>query len=183
MIKSNCKGITLIALIIAIIIIIIISSVSITTGNNLVSKSKIENMITNMLIIKTKARVLEEETEGKTWDYSDEIQEGEEVSQKEQGRRDILVNEHSFVFLKNTDISAYNMSNLANDSVYYILEKEALSKMGLASLWENGKSYYIIKYTIVDNKYDDINVYYTKGVKYNNNVYYDLNTLQSIDDE
>lgn len=183
MARYSSKGVTLIALIITVIVIIIISSVSIATGNNLVAKSKVENMITNMLIIKSKARVLEEETEGKTWDYSNEIDVETGISQKEQGRRDIFVNEHNFVLLKDSNISTYGMSNLANDSVYYVLERDALSKMGLLSLWEDGKSYYVIKYTVRDNKYEDINVYYTKGVKYDKNMYYDLDTLQNIDSE
>lgn len=183
MFKCNNKGVTLIALVVTVIVIIILASISITTGSNLIAKSKVENMITNMLIIKSKCRVLEEEIEGKTWDYSTEVEEGAELSKKEQGRREIFVNEHNFILVKNADATVYNLNELANDSVYYVLEKEALSKMGLASLWEEGKSYYVIKYTVRDNKYEDINVYYTKGIKYNNKVYYDLDTLQNIDNE
>lgn len=177
------RGITLIALLTTVIVIIIISAVSITMGNNLVARTKVENMITNMLIIKSKARVLEEEIEGKTWDYSTEIQEGESVSKKEQGMRDIFVNEHNFILLKDVNASTYNMTELEESSVYYVLGEEALSKMGLGSLWEEGESYYVVKYTVKDNKYEDINVFYTRGIKYNNNINYDLDTLQSVVNE
>ena len=177
---ANNKGITLIALVVTIMVLIIVASVTIKVGRELIDRSKAENFITNMLIIKSKARVYEEEVEGKTWDYSNTIEEGEEISKKEQGRREHFENEYNFILINNSNKSTYKVSSLEDNCVYYALSQEALSKMGLASLWEDGASYYLVKYTVTDNKYENINVYYTKGVKYNKNMYYDLDTLQSV---
>ena len=72
MMKSN-KGITMIALIITIVVIFIIAMVGISYGRDLVDKSKVENLVTNMLTLKSKARVIEEEIESKTWNLSSTV--------------------------------------------------------------------------------------------------------------
>ena len=179
MAHSN-KGITLIALVITIIVIIILASISVNYGMDLIYKSRTENFITNMLVIKSKARVYEEEVESKIWDFSDNIEEGANISKKEEGRRDHLKNDYHFILVNNENSSEYNMSNLQNDSVYYALEEAALEKMGLSSLWENKKSCYIVKYEVKDNKYEDIDIYYTKGIQYKGNTYYKLSELQNV---
>ena len=53
--KDN-RGITIVALIITIIILIIILGVSLGTGNDVITKSKLENLKTNMLLIEVKAK-------------------------------------------------------------------------------------------------------------------------------
>lgn len=180
MYNYNNRGITLVALTVTIVVIIIISTISISIGRDLIDKSKVENLITNMLIIKSKARVFEEEVESKTWDFSHAIEEGSTISKKEEGRRDHFKNEYNFILIDSSNSSTFGISTLENDSVYYALGEEALGKMGVASLLEDGKSYYIVKYTVKDNKYEDIDVYYTKGIKYDKNKYYTLSELQEI---
>ncbi len=176
----NNRGITLVALIITIVVIIIIASIGATIGRNLIDKSKVENLTTNMLIIKSKAKVFEEEVESKTWNFSDTCEEGSTISKKEEGRRDHFKNEYNFTLIDNSNSSTFGISSLESDSVYYALGEEALKNMGVASLLEDGKSYYVVKYTVKDNKYDDIDIYYTKGVKYEKNKYYALSELQEI---
>ena len=78
----------MIALIITIVVIFIIAMVGISYGRDLVDKSKVENLVTNMLTLKSKARVIEEEIESKTWNLSSTVGENETISQKEKGRRD-----------------------------------------------------------------------------------------------
>ena len=171
------------ALMITIIVIIIIASVSITIGRNLIDKTKVENLITNMLIIKAKAKGFEEDVESKTWNFSNDIEEGSTISKKEEGRRDHFENEYNFILIDQSNSSIYGMSNLDSDSVYYALGEDALKNMGLVNLLEDGKSYYVVKYTVNDNKYEDIDVFYTKGIKYENNRYYALTELQDIIDK
>lgn len=50
------KGITLIALSITIIVLLIIAGISIQGGSKLIKSSNLENLITNMLLIKTQAK-------------------------------------------------------------------------------------------------------------------------------
>ena len=181
MTDSNNRGVTLVALMVTIIVIIILASISVNVGMELIYKSRAENLITNMLIIKSKAKVFEEEVEGKTWDSSDNVEEGATISKKEEERRNKFKNEYEFILIDSSNFSIYGMSNLDSDSVYYALGEIALKKMGLSSLWEDDeKSCYVVKYTVKDNKYEDIDVYYTKGVKYKGNRYFALSVLQNV---
>ena len=57
------RGITLIALVITVILLLIIGGISITKGSDLVEKSKVETIETNMLTIKAKAKEYAENVE------------------------------------------------------------------------------------------------------------------------
>ena len=50
------KGITMVALVITIIVLIILSGVSVGTVNKIVKSSELENLKTNMLLIKVKGK-------------------------------------------------------------------------------------------------------------------------------
>ena len=76
----------MIALVITIVVIFIIATIGISYGRDLVDKSKVENLITNMLTLKSKARVIEEEIESKTWNLSSTVEENETISQKRKGK-------------------------------------------------------------------------------------------------
>ena len=52
----NNKGITIIVLVITIIVLLILSGISIKTGNNIIKQSSLENIKTNMLLVKIKAK-------------------------------------------------------------------------------------------------------------------------------
>ena len=98
----------------------------------------------------------------------------------EKGRRDCFTGDnYKFILLTESNYLEYGLKNIENGSVYYAVSKDALNKMGLQSLWKNG-SYYIIKYTIKDDKYEDIDIYYTRGIKYNKNTYYNLNEIKDL---
>ena len=53
--KEN-KGITMVALVIIVILLLILVGVSTGTGGNLIKQTKLENLKTNMLLIKVKAK-------------------------------------------------------------------------------------------------------------------------------
>ena len=53
--KEN-KGITMVTLIITIIVLLIIAGISIGTGNKVIKSSELENVKTNMLLIKAKGK-------------------------------------------------------------------------------------------------------------------------------
>ena len=69
---DNKKGITLIALIITIIVLIILAGITVAEGTLLIRKAKIESIMTNMITIKSKAKVLVEEANSKVWALADE---------------------------------------------------------------------------------------------------------------
>ena len=66
MMKNN-SGITLLALIIIVIVLIIIASISVYEGKELIAKSKVQTLETNMLIIQAKAKSYAEEIDAKIW--------------------------------------------------------------------------------------------------------------------
>lgn len=53
---KNNKGITLIALSITIIVLLILASITIYSGTESIKKAQLENLKTNMLLIKAKAK-------------------------------------------------------------------------------------------------------------------------------
>ena len=60
---KNCKGITMIALVVTIVILIILASISIIEGKKLIKEAKIENILTDMITIKAKVKGYAEELE------------------------------------------------------------------------------------------------------------------------
>ena len=52
--KNN--GITMVALVITVIILLILSGISINAGSNIITKSKLENIKTDMMLIKVKGK-------------------------------------------------------------------------------------------------------------------------------
>ena len=53
--KEN-KGITMVVLVITIVVLLILAGISIGTGNNIIKASQLENLKTNMLLVKVKAK-------------------------------------------------------------------------------------------------------------------------------
>ena len=53
--KKN-KGITMMVLVITIVILLILAGISIGVGNNVIKKSELENLKTNMLLVKVKGK-------------------------------------------------------------------------------------------------------------------------------
>lgn len=115
--KEN--GITIVALIITVIIMIILASVGIEIGTNSIEKAKFEDIKTNMLSIKTKAKTI-----GEKHSFGDiESLVGEQLEQvpSEFGE----------------GISAENL---------YKWNDEVLQEQGLGTIKSNENSYYIVSY-------------------------------------
>ena len=60
--KKNEKGITLVTLTITIIVLLIIAGISITAGKESIKNAKLQNLRTNRLLIKAKAKEYVEES-------------------------------------------------------------------------------------------------------------------------
>ena len=77
-IKEN-KGITITALVIMIIVIMLLAGITITQGSNLIKNTKVETYVTNMITIRSKAKVYAEETNAEVWDAEDKTSKREEI--------------------------------------------------------------------------------------------------------
>ena len=77
--KSN-KGITMVTLIITIIILLIIAGISVGAGNKIIKSSELENIKTNMLLVKVKAKEYTENANFKLGTSIDSLSEEEKSS-------------------------------------------------------------------------------------------------------
>ena len=178
------EGITLIALIITIIVLLIITSISIVIGTDLVNTSKAENIETNMLTIKAKAKEYMENVDSKNWASNDsnENEDYDGLSTKEGKNRKELTGEKYQLTLIEDKTLYSNYSNWYEEGyTYYALDKKALNKMDLSNIYEEGKIY-IIRYPLEDGNIENLemDIIYANGIEYNNIIYYNLSKLQEV---
>ena len=161
--KRNNSGITLIVLVLTIIVLIIIASITAYEGKELISKSKVQTLKTNMLTIQAKAKSYAEEIDAKIWTESDkDAKRNEEFSKKG-------FNNPSY----NIDNKYINIDT--SDYVAFIISPEGLSSMGLEEI---KNEQYMVIYDKEDFKKMD--VIYLNGVNYKKTMYYTLSNLQSV---
>lgn len=161
--KRKNSGITLIVLVLTIIVLIIIASITAYEGKELISKSKVQTLKTNMLTIQAKAKSYAEEIDAKIWTESDkDVKRNEEFSKKG-------FNNPSY----NIDNKYINIDT--SDYVAFIISPEGLSSMGLEEI---KNEQYMVIYDKEDFKKMD--VIYLNGVNYKKTMYYTLSNLQSV---
>ena len=172
---KNNNGITMITLVITIIILLILAGVSIGTGNNIIKQSNLENIKTNMLLIKVKAK---EYVENANFKLGTNFETSTDKESRIIGAKEELKGEEindTSIFNENIDISKEQLTTDNSNYIYYYkLTTENLVKV--KSDERNG--WYIIKYDI---KNSEIEVYNTKGFKNKENTYYSLSDLQNIE--
>ena len=182
--KKNNSGITLIALIITIIILIIIVSISVHEGKELIAKSKVQSLETNMLTIQAKAKAYAEEIDAKIWTESDNAGEADEngYTPKDRARNTQFTSaEKAFtgpINIENQEILTQLNNDIATSYVAYTVTGEALSKIGLDEIKDET---YVVVYS--KNNYKLMDVIYPNGVKYENETRYTLSNLQSALEE
>ena len=165
------KGITIVALIITVIVLTILASISIIEGTKLIEKSEVENIVTNMITIKAKAKVIAEEVNAEVGNLTDE---------EKQTKREDLYNEN--YKMKKGDISLISneiRSNIDEEVTngeyeYYQLTEETLEYMGLSNIKDTDN------YAVVYNKadYSKLDIIYLPGIEYNGIIYYTVSKLQ-----
>lgn len=148
---SNCKGITLLSLAITVIILLILATISINYGQDILEKSAVESIETNMLLIKAKAKGYAEE-----YNFSGDASKlyGTKVSETSE-----------------TLIVEYNASVGNKYSDYYYLNGNDLANMGLSIT--NGN--YLVKYD-----YNNIDVVYVEGISVNGTLYHTLSEIEGL---
>lgn len=178
---KNNKGITMVTLIITIVVLLIIASISIGTGNNIIRKSQLENIKTDMLLIKVKGKEYVENASFDLGTSIDTVTVEEKAKRIEKAKSDLKGEEitSESIFFGNINITAENISDdNANYKYYYKLSNQDLVDMGIGKVKsdeENG--YYILKYDVLQDSVEVIN---TKGFEKDDTTYYTLSDIQDL---
>lgn len=133
------NGITIIALVLTVIIMLILVGVTVKIGTNSIDESEKQDIITNMISIKTKAKIVKDKYNFK--DIENLV-----------GTPLIEDTEHT-----TTDVKVEIPGEKINKC--YIWTQEDLNDQGLASISSNKSEFYIVCYGD-----DEIEVYYSKAV-------------------
>ena len=154
LIKSQ-KGVTLIALVVTIIVLLIIAGISIYSGTDSLNKANLEELKTNMLLIKAKAREYVEEANfkiGKDIDNQDAINVIKEEVYEINGK-----------LKKATDVGITNVDQSIPIEECYVVtngEDGALKYWGLDKIITTENEKYLLKF---DEKNITVEIYNTKG--------------------
>ena len=163
-IKNN-KGITLMALVITIIIILILASITVNQGYGLIKEAKIQNLETNLLAIRAKAKEYGENVDAKNWAEEDETEKQ---------------NKNEEEFINTYKLNLFDASGKAWDDpeyTYYSLDKESFDNMDLSEIYDDNDEEYIIGYKTSD--LSEIEIIYAEGIEYNDKTIYSLTELQN----
>ena len=176
---KNNNGITMITLVITIIILLILAGVSIGTGNNIIKQSNLENIKTNMLLIKVKAKEYVENANfklGTNFETSAD-KENRIISAKEELKGEEI--KDISIFNENIDINQDQLTTDNSNYIYYYkLTTENLVNIGLSNVKSDEKNgYYIVKYNLKDST---IEIYNTKGFDDEGNVVYSLTDIKQV---
>ena len=177
--KDN-KGITMVTLVITIVILLIIAGISVGTGNKVIKSSELENVKTNMLLIKAKGK---EYVENANFKLGTNFESATDKESRLSNAKAELKGEEisdSAIFEGNINITQENITTDNTNYVYYYkLSSEILKEMGISNVESNeNKGWYVIKYDI---KNVEVQVYNTIGFENEENKYYSLNDLQNLE--
>ena len=155
-------------------IIMLLAGITITQGSDLIKNTKVETYLTNMITIRSKAKVYAEETNAEVWDAEDKTSKREEIYSekykltKSSNQTDLIAKVDSKV-------------NTGNGCECYDITTDALKDMGLDELASNSSNGdYVVVYD--SSNYRNLEIIYVPGVEYKGTTYYTLSSLQeSID--
>ncbi len=177
--KKN-KGITMVALIITIVLLLILAGISIGQGNKVIKASELENLKTNMLLIKVKAKEYVENANFKLGTNFENAT--DKATRVENAKAELKGEEITDISTTkgNINISQETISNdNANYIYYYKLSTDNLTDIGITKVESNEKDgWYIIKYDI---KNLGIEIYNTNGFENEGTKYYSLTELQNVE--
>lgn len=162
----------ILALIVAIIIIIAIATTITKLAKESFEKTNFQDLRTNLLLIEGKAKTYTENVSVETANLDEQKQEdntkiSEVKDQKLKGTA-----------LENCDEKikkAAKDAGIEDTKDYYYLSQEALNSMGIQIEVKEG-TYYLVKYN-----FEDTEVVYTKGFKYEGKTYYKLSEMKEVE--
>ncbi len=151
MVKNN-KGITLTILVVTIIVMLILVVVGIEIGTDALQDAALEDIKTNMLSIKTKAKtILEKYIFG---DIEELVGEPEDK----------------------TNLSS-ELKTILGEKTVYKWNQDVLNSQGLTEIKVDDTNYYIVWY---DQDNATCEVYYSTGFNYNGETKYSLTDLEGL---
>ena len=114
------NGITIVALVITIILMLILAGVGMHFGTSAIDKAKLEDIKTDMISIKTKAKIVAEQFNFKDIDSLV----GSQITEDEAGKLGITNYSDKIRKWSSSDLSSQNLSNIKGDTyvVSYDLE-------------------------------------------------------------
>ena len=164
--KGKDSGITLLVLVITIIVLTIIASIVIFEGKEVIDKSKIQTLETNMLTIQAKAKAYAEEIDSKVW--------AKKENEKDEARTEEFQSKGFYLISGNPSANNYySQINIENECILYSISSEGLTDMGLEDI--NTESY-IVAYDNSD--YKKVDVIFPDGIRYNKTTFYTLSEIQ-----
>ncbi|MCI9287048.1 MAG: hypothetical protein HFJ57_03590 [Clostridia bacterium] len=151
--NKNSKGITLVSLVITIIILMLITSVTVYTGTNVIKQVTLQNVNTDMMLIKAKVKTMEEQAK---FNKDNSNYKGTPLIDVHDNKKiDKLVDEEIV-----EDITKY-----------YLLSKEDLNSMGLEKI-DIADGYLV--------NYESEEIIYVRGLKKDDNMYYKLSDIKDL---
>lgn len=151
--NKNSKGITLVSLVITIIILILITSVTVYTGTNVIKQVTLQNVNTDMMLIRAKVKTMEEQAK---FNKDNSNYKGTPLIDVHDNKKiDKLVDEEIV-----EDITKY-----------YLLSKEDLNSMGLEKI-DIADGYLV--------NYESEEIIYVRGLKKEDNMYYKLSDIKDL---
>lgn len=179
---KRSSGITMITLVITIVVLLIIAGISIETGSGMIKKSELENLKTDMLLIKVKGKEYVENANFNLGTSFDKLTDENEKNTRLEKAKENLKGTQI------TDISELNENFKITESqfqeeqsnliFYYKLSTQDLNDMGLSNVKSDDKNgWFIIKYDI---KNIEIEIYNEKGFENENTKYYSSNEIENL---
>lgn len=179
------EGITLIALTITIILIVFVASMVVLQGRDVIERSQLENIKTNLMLVKAKGKEYAENANfalGAGFDALSETDKNARINDaKSKLKGTEITNANSSELGALTSSGSELNINITNDNknqmYYYELSTQDLKDMGVSNAETKDDKKYIIRYDI---KNVEIETYYTKGFNYDNHTYYSLTQMENL---
>lgn len=151
--NKNSKGITMVSLVITIILLMIITSVTVYTGTNIIKQVTLQNVNTDMMLIRAKVKTMEEQAK---FNKDNSNYKGTP-----------LIN-----VLDNKKIDKLVEKEVVEDiTKYYLLSKDDLDSMGLEKV-DIADGYLV--------NYETEEIIYVRGLEKDNNIYYKLSDIKNL---
>lgn len=149
-VKNKTEGVTLIALTITIIVLSILAGITIYSGKDTIKKAKLEELKTNMLLIKAKAREYVEDANFKMGINPDD-------TKKSSVRDEVYITNAQ---LQKADDSEVSSLGITDATTCYWLTAEAQESWGLEKIELKDNERYLIQF---DETNVTVEVYNTEG--------------------
>lgn len=177
--KKN-KGITMISLVITIMLLLILAGISIKAGGNIINKSDLENMKTDMLLVKVKGKEYVENANfnlGTSFEkLTDESEKSKRIDMAKSKLKGTEIQNTSDLDSKLGITSERFEQEKTNLSFYYKLSVSDLEEIGITETKLKGE--YIINYNV---KEMIVEIYNTQGFENGGKTYYSLSELENLE--